>query len=44
VMAGPGSERLWHASDDPDQAWIRDTWRGQEPDPRLPMTSHLGIV
>ena len=44
VMAGPGPERIWHASDDPAQAWIRDTWQDQEPDPRLPLTSHQGVV
>lgn len=35
VMAGPGPERAWRITDDPDHAWIRDTW-GREPvDPRL---------
>ncbi|MEA2270319.1 MAG: 5-deoxy-glucuronate isomerase, partial [Solirubrobacteraceae bacterium] len=38
VMAGPG-ERAWRFTDDPDHAWIRQTWDGQEVDPRLPMTS-----
>jgi 5-deoxy-glucuronate isomerase len=38
VMAGPG-ERAWRFTDDPDHAWIRGTWDGQEIDPRLPMTS-----
>jgi 5-deoxy-glucuronate isomerase len=37
VMAGPG-ERAWRFTDDPAHAWIRDTWAGQEVDPRLPMT------
>ena len=37
VMAGPG-ERAWRFTDDPAHAWIRDTWEGQEVDPRLPMT------
>ncbi len=44
VMAGPGPERIWQASDDPAQTWVRETWDGQQPDPRLPMTSHLGVV
>ena len=35
VMAGPG-ERRWLICDDPDHAWIRATWEGQPPDPRLP--------
>jgi 5-deoxy-glucuronate isomerase len=36
VMAGAG-ERAWQFTDDPAHAWIRDTWEGQEVDPRLPM-------
>ncbi len=39
VMAGPGPERVWLISDDPGQAWVRDTWPGQEADPRLPFTA-----
>jgi 5-deoxy-glucuronate isomerase len=38
VMAGPG-ERAWRFTDDPDHAWIRDTWSEQELDPRLPLTA-----
>ena len=41
VMAGPG-ERAWRFTDDPAHAWIRETWAGQEVDPRLPMTSAGG--
>jgi 5-deoxy-glucuronate isomerase len=37
VMAGP-NERAWRFTDDPEHAWIRGTWAGQEMDPRLPMT------
>lgn len=37
VMAGPSAERAWLIRDDPAHAWIRDTWAGQQPDPRLPM-------
>lgn len=36
VMAGPDPERSWNATDHPDQAWIRETWKLQEADPRLP--------
>ncbi|SDO32075.1 5-deoxy-glucuronate isomerase [Nakamurella panacisegetis] len=36
VMAGPGAERAWLITDDPEHAWIRDTWAGQVADPRLP--------
>jgi 5-deoxy-glucuronate isomerase len=39
VMAGPGAERAWLICDDPAHAWIRGTWPGQPPDPRLPMTT-----
>jgi 5-deoxy-glucuronate isomerase len=42
VMAGPGEERVWRFRDDPAHAWIRDTWAGQELDPRLPLTSAGG--
>jgi 5-deoxy-glucuronate isomerase len=35
VMAGPG-ERAWVIEDEPEHAWVRDTWTGQEIDPRLP--------
>ena len=38
VMAGPGEERAWKSHDDPAHAWIRDTWRGQAMDPRLPVS------
>ena len=41
VMAGPG-ERKWLFSDDPAHAWVRDSWRDQEMDPRLPLTSATG--
>jgi 5-deoxy-glucuronate isomerase len=36
VMAGPDELRAWKISDDPAHAWIRDTWLGQDVDPRLP--------
>lgn len=38
VMAGPGAERAWLIRDDPAHGWIRQTWEGQEPDSRLPLT------
>ncbi|MDR1186736.1 MAG: 5-deoxy-glucuronate isomerase [Bifidobacteriaceae bacterium] len=37
VMAGPGRERAWRITDHPDHAWIRQTWAGLDPDPRLPL-------
>ena len=36
VMAGPGRVRDWLISDDPHHGWIRQTWDGQDVDPRLP--------
>ncbi|MEV4742028.1 5-deoxy-glucuronate isomerase [Streptomyces sp. NPDC049555] len=42
VMAGPGAEREWLIRDHPDAAWIRDTWPGLDPDPRLPFPQHPG--
>lgn len=36
VMAGPGRVREWLISDDPHHGWIRQTWEGQDVDPRLP--------
>lgn len=36
VMAGPGEERAWLICDDPQHAWIRDTWSEQDIDSRLP--------
>jgi 5-deoxy-glucuronate isomerase len=36
AMAGPGDVRAWRICDDPDHAWIRDTWADQTVDPRLP--------
>jgi 5-deoxy-glucuronate isomerase len=36
VMAGPDPERAWNATDHPDHAWIRDTWKSAQTDPRLP--------
>jgi 5-deoxy-glucuronate isomerase len=37
VMGGPGHDRAWLICDDPAHAWVRDTWRGQPVDPRLPV-------
>jgi 5-deoxy-glucuronate isomerase len=35
VMAGPGPERAWRITDDPDHAWVRDSWSTTPVDPRL---------
>jgi len=42
VLAGPGGQRTMAFCDDPDHAWIRDTWIDEPIDPRLPMTSFRG--
>ncbi len=42
VLAGPGVERTMAFCDDPTHAWVRDSWRGQNVDVRLPMTSSRG--
>jgi 5-deoxy-glucuronate isomerase len=36
VMAGPDALREWNVTDDPHHAWIRESWKDQKPDPRLP--------
>ncbi|HET9900283.1 MAG TPA: 5-deoxy-glucuronate isomerase, partial [Actinomycetes bacterium] len=32
VMAGPSAERSWRVCDDPEHAWVRETWADQPPD------------
>lgn len=39
VLAGPAAERSMNFCDDPAHHWIRDSWRDQPKDPRVPMTS-----
>jgi 5-deoxy-glucuronate isomerase len=41
VLAGTGSgpDRSMAFCDDPAHGWIRDSWDGRSPDPRLPLTS-----
>jgi 5-deoxy-glucuronate isomerase len=39
VMAGPDPDRVWNITDDPAHGWIRQTWEGQDSDPRLPYTN-----
>jgi 5-deoxy-glucuronate isomerase len=36
VMAGAGPKREWLVRDDPDHAWVRQTWASQQVDSRLP--------
>jgi len=42
VMAGPAQDRTLAFCDDPDHAWVRDSWTGEQPDPRCPVTSAAG--
>jgi len=39
VLAGPGATRTMAFCDDPAHHSVRDGWRSQKPDPRVPMTS-----
>lgn len=39
VMAGPDPDRAWNITDDPNHAWIRQTWHHEDADPRLPYTA-----
>jgi 5-deoxy-glucuronate isomerase len=43
VLAGPADQRTMAFRDDPCHAWVRASWAVQELDPRLPMTTHLGV-
>jgi 5-deoxy-glucuronate isomerase len=42
VMAGPAEDRALAFCDDPDHAWVRDSWQNVAPDPRCPVTSASG--
>jgi 5-deoxy-glucuronate isomerase len=44
VLAGPATERTMAFCDDPVHAWIRSSWTDMTVDPRLPMTSPIGVV
>ncbi len=39
VLAGPAAERSMAFCDDPKHHWIRDSWKNQPTDPRVPLTS-----
>jgi 5-deoxy-glucuronate isomerase len=43
VLAGPAAERSMTFCDDPKHHWIRDSWKGQATDPRVPMTSAVEL-
>lgn len=42
VLAGPAEARSMEFCDDPAHHWIRESWAGLAPDPRLPMTTARG--
>jgi 5-deoxy-glucuronate isomerase len=42
VLAGPASPRTMAFCDDPEHAWIRASWQGQDVDVRLPLTTAKG--
>ncbi len=44
VLAGPAPDRTMAFCDDPSHHWIRDEWKTQKADPRVPMTSARGRV
>jgi 5-deoxy-glucuronate isomerase len=44
VLAGPSEDRTMAFCDDPSHHWIRDSWKTQQIDPRVPMTSADGRV
>jgi 5-deoxy-glucuronate isomerase len=44
VLAGPSDARVLAYRDDPDYAWIRDSWRGVAPDPRVPLVTVAGVA
>lgn len=42
VLAGPNDNRTMGFCDDPSHHWIREDWKTQKQDPRLPMTNKDG--
>ncbi len=42
VLAGPAENRTMGFCDDPSHHWIRESWKSQQQDPRLPMTTKDG--
>jgi 5-deoxy-glucuronate isomerase len=42
VLAGESEPRTMAFCDDPTHAWVRDSWKDQPIDPRLPLTTHRG--
>jgi 5-deoxy-glucuronate isomerase len=44
VLAGESEPRTMAFCDDPTHAWVRDSWKSQPVDPRLPLTTHRGTT
>jgi 5-deoxy-glucuronate isomerase len=42
VLAGEREPRTMAFCDDPTHAWVRDSWKSQPVDPRLPLVTHRG--
>ncbi len=42
VLAGPAPDRTMAFCDDPDHRWIRELWKDQAPDERLPLATASG--
>ncbi len=42
VLAGPGEGRTMAFCDDPAHSWVRESWKDQVPDPRLPLATASG--
>jgi 5-deoxy-glucuronate isomerase len=42
VLAGPAENRSMGFCDDPSHHWIREDWKNQKQDSRLPMTNKDG--
>ena len=40
VMAGPGPDRAWRITVDPEHAWVMESWPDQPISPRLPFRSN----
>jgi 5-deoxy-glucuronate isomerase len=44
VLAGDAEPRTMDFCDDPLHAWVRDSWRNEPVDPRVPMTTYRGAT
>jgi 5-deoxy-glucuronate isomerase len=44
VLAGESEPRTMSFCDDPTHAWVRDSWKNQPVDPRLPLITHRGTT